>query len=63
MADAAEAEDYEEKNHYSYSDYLTWEGPERCQLINGEVFMMASPSVVHQVILREISNQFYTWLR
>ena len=63
MADAAEIENYEEKKYYSYSDYLTWEGPERCQLINGEVFMMASPSVAHQTILMTISNQFYTWLR
>jgi hypothetical protein len=33
---------------YTYADYLEWEGPERCQLLNGEVFMMASPTVAHQ---------------
>ena len=63
MADAARIEDFEENNHYSYDDYLTWKGPERYQLINGEVFQMASPSVAHQAMLRELSYQFITWLR
>ena len=47
---------------YTYADYLKFEGPERCQLINGEVFMMASPSVAHQALLVELLNRFYNWL-
>lgn len=47
---------------YTYADYLEWEGPERYQLLGGEAFMMASPSVAHQAILRDLSRQFSTWL-
>jgi len=61
MSDALR-DDYEENRRYTYADYLTWEGPERYQLINGEVFQMASPTVVHQAILRELSTQFSNWL-
>ena len=63
MADAAQIENFNENNRYSYGDYLTWEGPERYQLITGEVFQMASPSVEHQALLREVSYQFITWLK
>ena len=61
MADALLAP--EESGHYTYKDYLSWEGPERYQLINGEAFMMASPSVEHQAILVELVTQFNIWLR
>jgi len=61
MADFLEAP--EEKRRYTYADYLTWEGPERYEVIYGEAFMMASPSMAHQAILMELSNQFYIWLR
>jgi len=62
-ADAMRIEDYDENRRYTYADYLEWEGPQRYQLIDGEVFEMASPSVEHQGILMELSNQFYNWLR
>ena len=61
MADALLS--HEENGHYTYNDYLGWEGPERYQLINGEVFQMASPSVEHQAILMELALQFGNWLR
>ena len=61
MADALL--EHMENGRYTYADYLNWEGPERFQLINGEVFMMASPSVTHQAILMELSIQFGNWLR
>jgi Uma2 family endonuclease len=61
MADALLAP--EENLRHTYADYLNWEGPERYQLINGEVFMMASPTVAHQAILVEIVTQFNIWLR
>ena len=63
MSDAARIPDYDENRRYTYADYLKWEGPERYQIINGEVFMMASPSVAHQAILMDLSIQFYSWLR
>ncbi|MDR2630448.1 MAG: Uma2 family endonuclease [Spirochaetaceae bacterium] len=43
-----------EHRHFTYADYLDWEGPERYEIINGEAFMMASPTVEHQAILRKI---------
>jgi Uma2 family endonuclease len=63
MADAARTDDLNEKNRYTYADYIKWEGPERYQLINGEVYQMASPSVEHQGILRDLLLQFGNWLK
>jgi len=65
MSDALRIDEeyYTEKRRYTYADYLEWEGPERYQLFNGEVYQMASPSVEHQAILGEIFNQFYNWLK
>ena len=63
MADAMRTEDYEDKRRYTYADYLEWEGPERFQLINGEVFEMASPSVAHQALQVELLTDFNNWLR
>jgi Uma2 family endonuclease len=62
MPDALRA-DYEENQHYTYADYLKWESTERYQLMYGEAFMMASPSVEHQGILMELSTQFSMFLR
>ena len=56
-------DNFDENRSYTYADYLTWEGKERYQLINGEVFQMASPSVIHQAILGELMIQFGNWLR
>jgi Uma2 family endonuclease len=63
MSDAMRVPDFEENVRYTYADYLEWEGPERCQLINGEVFMMASPSVVHQALVAGLLVQFDHWLQ
>jgi Uma2 family endonuclease len=62
MSDALAIDNFDENRRYTYADYLTWEGPERFQLINGEVFQMASPSVAHQAILVELLIQFGNWL-
>ena len=63
MSDAARIDEFDTKNSYTYADYLTWEGPERYELINGQSYMMASPSVVHQAILVELTLQFGNWLQ
>jgi Uma2 family endonuclease len=63
MSDPARTPEYEENHRYTYADYLGWEGTERYQLLNGEVFQMASPSVVHQALLMELSAQFYNLLK
>ncbi|MCL2762901.1 MAG: Uma2 family endonuclease [Treponema sp.] len=63
MSDAMRIDELDEKRRYTYADYLEWEGPERFQLINGEVFQMASPSVAHQALLMGLSSSFDTWLQ
>jgi len=63
MSDALKIDNYEKTRRYTYADYLKWEGPERFQLINGEVFQMASPSVAHQALQVELLTEFNTWLR
>jgi Uma2 family endonuclease len=63
MSDPVRVFEYDENSRYTYADYLGWEGPERYQLLGGEVFLMASPSIVHQGLLMELSTQFHIWLR
>jgi Uma2 family endonuclease len=39
-------------NGYTYADYLTWNIPDRMEVIKGRVFKMASsPNIIHQKIL------------
>jgi len=54
---------FTENRRYTYADYLEWEGNERVQLVNGKVFLMASPSVAHQAIQVELLTEFNIWLR
>jgi len=54
---------FQEKRRYTYADYLKWEGSERYELIDGEAFMMASPSVVHQALLVGLLLDFGNWLQ
>ena len=42
MSDPVRIPEDKENRRYTYADYLEWEGPQRYQLINGEVFLMAS---------------------
>jgi Uma2 family endonuclease len=52
----------DETRHFTYADYLEWEGPERYQLMYGEAFMMSSPTVEHQTISGEVFLQIRTFL-
>jgi len=54
-----------EERRFTYADYKDWEldEGERFELINGEAYAMAAPSVKHQEILIELSTQFHTYLR
>jgi len=63
MSDALRTDDYEKNGSFTYADYLKWEGPQRYQLFDGEAFMMASPSVLHQGIVREILLLIGNWLK
>ena len=42
---------------YSYADYLTWDEDNRYEIIDGEVFDMTSPGVLHQRIVTELGRQ------
>lgn len=51
-----------EKARYTFADSLAWEENERVEIINGEAFLMASPSSRHQEISMEISRQLANFL-
>jgi Uma2 family endonuclease len=48
-----------EQPYYTYADYLEWDEGERYEIIDGEAYMMATPSRLHQ----EICGNFYYCLR
>lgn len=50
------------KEQYTFADVLTWDENERIEIINGEAFMMAPPSSVHQEIVAELTRQFGNYL-
>lgn len=50
------------KTQYTFADYLSWEEGERIEIINGEAFLMSSPSSIHQKISMEISRQLANFL-
>lgn len=51
-----------EKTRYTFADVLAWDEKERVELIDGEVFLMAPPSSVHQEICFEIGRQLGNFL-
>ena len=48
--------------HYTYADYASWDDENRYELIDGEVFMMSAPSVMHQRIVGRFLMQIATVL-
>ena len=63
---AEEAEKYDWKNEkISYEDFLklSEESENRYEFIDGEVYLLASPSYDHQNIIMEMSNVFYNWFK
>ena len=51
-----------ENVRYTFADCLSWEGDERIEIINGEPFMMAPPSRIHQEISGELFRQLANFL-
>ena len=51
-----------EKERYTFADVLTWSEDERIEIIDGEIFMMAPPSRIHQKVSVAISSQLYNFL-
>ena len=50
-------------NTYTYQDYLTWEGPERWELIDGMPYLMTSPLPSHQQILLALASAFHAFFQ
>lgn len=55
----------QEKAKISYEDFLKLsEGSEkRYEYIDGEVYLLASPSYAHQMIIMEVLNVMYNWFK
>ena len=51
-----------EKAQYTFADVLSWGEDERIEIINGEAFMMATPTTTHQIISGEIFRQLSNYL-
>ena len=49
--------------YYTYTDYRTWDKDIRCELIDGVVYMITSPSRIHQYICTALIYQFFDFLK
>lgn len=58
---------YENENgpRVTYEEFLkmTEKSDQRYELIDGEVFLLASPSYAHQAAVSEINGRFYNWFK
>lgn len=52
-----------ENKRYTFADVLTWNESERIETINGEAFMLAPPSRIHQEISGELFGQLRDYLK
>lgn len=51
-----------ENETYTFADYLSWDSPERYELIDGEPVLLAAPSPSHQEISGAIYAQLWNYL-
>jgi len=60
-----EAREYKSHRRVSYDEYmaLVKVSDQRYELIDGEVYLLASPSFKHQVAVNEIAGYFYNYFR
>jgi Uma2 family endonuclease len=52
----------QEKPYYTYADFLEWDEDVRCEIMDGELFMMSSPATEHQRINRNLFLQLADYL-
>ena len=52
----------EKHERFTFADCLSWKEDERIEIIDGEAFMMAPPSRIHQEVSMAISAQLYNFL-
>ena len=60
-----EARQYGSPKRISYEEYLDLvnSSDQRYELIDGEVYLLASPSFKHQVVVHEIAGHFYNYFK
>lgn len=51
-----------ERERYTFADCLTWDEKERAEIIDGEIYLMATPSRVHQEISMALAACLYNFL-
>lgn len=51
-----------EKKYYTYTDILSFGEDVRAEIINGELYMMASPTPYHQYIAASLTAQIFDFL-
>jgi len=49
--------------NYTYEDYLSWDGEERYELIDGWAYLMASPTPSHQEISLALAAEIRSFLK
>ena len=54
---------YNVRKEWTYEDYLKIDDGNRYEIIDGNLYMMASPKEIHQSLLIELSIQIGTYLR
>jgi Uma2 family endonuclease len=52
----------DDNEYYTYADFLEWDESVRAEIIDGEVYMMASPTKEHQRIFRKIFTRLSNFL-
>lgn len=52
-----------QQRKYTYEDLQNFEDEKRYELINGELYLMSSPTTLHQKIVGEIHGQLYNYLK
>ncbi len=50
------------EKYYTYADLLSWGEDERAEIINGELYMMSSPTSIHQEVAGGLFAQIYNFL-
>jgi Uma2 family endonuclease len=59
------AKEYHTPRRISYEEYLSLvnSSEQRYELIDGEIYLMASPGFNHQVVVNEIAGRFYNYFK
>lgn len=59
------AKEYKTQRKISYEEYMTIvnSSDQRYELIDGEIYLLASPSINHQIVVREIAGIFYNYFK